>query len=287
MQEKVGILHPGEMGISVAASALKGGFSVYWASEGRSQKSRERAESAGLVDASTVTRLCEMCSVLVSVCPPHAAEEVADNVLLRSFRGIYLDANAISPQRAIRMGKEMTERGVAFVDGGIIGPPAWRTGTTWLYLSGKEAETAAACFARGPLQTEVIGEVVGKASALKMCYAAYTKGTTALLGAILGAASGLGVRKELENQWSRSESGLVERAVRQVNRSIPKAWRYVGEMEEIAATFSEVGIPQGFHAAAADIYRRMAPLRDKEAPPPLEEILFALLQSKTDSTKAE
>ena len=280
MQEKVGILHPGEMGVSVAASALKSGFPVYWASEGRGQKTRERAESAGLVDASTLAKLCETCSVLVSVCPPHAAEEVAKNVLLRSFSGIYLDANAISPQRVIRMGEVMAEKGVAFVDGGIVGPPAWRTGTTWLYLSGKEAERAAACFAAGPLQTQVIGEAVGKASALKMCYAAYTKGTTALLCGILGAASGLGVRKELENQWSRTDPGLVERAVQQVNRSIPKAWRYVGEMEEIAATFREVGIPQGFHAAAADIYRRMAPLRDRDTSPLLEEVLAVLLQAE-------
>jgi 3-hydroxyisobutyrate dehydrogenase-like beta-hydroxyacid dehydrogenase len=283
MREKVGILHPGDMGVSVAASALKSGCSVYWASEGRSQKTRERAERAGLVEVSTLTKLCETCSVLVSVCPPHAAEEVGKEILLHSFKGLYLDANAISPQRVIRIGEEMAEKGVAFVDGGIIGPPAWTAETTRLYLSGLNAERAAACFSAGPLETEVIGESIGKASALKMCYAAYTKGTTALLCAVLGAAAGLGVRKELENQWSRNESGFAEQAAQQVSRSIPKAWRFVGEMEEIVATFKEVGIPQGFHTAAADIYRRMAPLRDRETSPLLEEILVVLLQGRKNA----
>src|SRR6185436_14581844 len=103
---------------------------------------------------------------------------------------------AISPQRAERIGHAVTDAGAAFVDGGIIGGPAWKPGSTWLYLSGVDADKAAAYFSAGPLETQVIGEAIGKASALKMCFAAYTKGTTALLCAVLGAAEALDVRRE-------------------------------------------------------------------------------------------
>jgi len=280
MKETVGILHPGEMGVSVAASARKSGCTVYWAAEARSQKTRERAESHGLVDTSTLAKLCETCSMIISVCPPHAAEEVGNRVLACSFKGLYVDANAISPQRVMRIGEAMTEGGAAFVDGGIIGGPAWEAGTTCLYLSGREAHRAAACFSSGPLETKVIGERIGKASALKMCYAAYTKGTTALLGGILGAAEGLGVRQELESQWSRNGSDFAVQASQRVRSSTAKAWRFEGEMEEIGATFEQAGLPGGFHAAAAEIYRRIAHFKALAALPPLEEILIALLQGR-------
>ena len=104
-KHKIGILHPGQMGISVAASAQNSGHDVYWASEGRSAQTHERAEKFNLHDAHTLAELCETCSIIVSVCPPHAAEEVASQVLGHSFTGLYLDANAISPQRATRIGQ--------------------------------------------------------------------------------------------------------------------------------------------------------------------------------------
>jgi len=274
---KVGFLHPGAMGISLAASAQNTGHTAYWVSEGRSQQTRERAARFDLVDARTLEKLCETCAVMVSVCPPHAAEEVASQVLACSFEGLYLDANAISPQRAMRIGQLMGQAGVTFVDGGIIGGPAWEPGRTWLYLSGEEAERAAACFSAGPLETCIIGEAIGKASALKMCYAAYTKGTTALLCAILATAEELGVRGELERQWSRGGSDLAEQARDRVRRVTAKAWRFAGEMEEIAATFRGVGLPGGFHGAAGDIYRRIAHFKGAAETPALEDVLKALM----------
>jgi 3-hydroxyisobutyrate dehydrogenase-like beta-hydroxyacid dehydrogenase len=281
MKEKVGILHPGEMGSSVAASAKNSGCTVYWTSEGRSGKTRERAEKHAFIEISSLAELCETCSVIVSVCPPHAAEETAKRVLDTSFQGAYLDANAISPQRVIRIGEMLQERGVAFVDGGIIGPPAWKADTTWLYLAGAEGERVAKCFSAGPLGVEVIGEGAGKASALKMCYAAYTKGTTALLGAILGAAEGLGVREDLNKQWSRDGSDFPEQARQRVRQSTGKAWRFIGEMEEIASTFKEAGMPGGFHAAAADVYRHLAHFKGAAAVPSIEEVLAAMLRKDT------
>lgn len=278
MAENVGILHPGEMGISVAAAAQKSGQVVFWASEGRSEQTRQRAQAHALVDAGSLEALCQRCSIIVSVCPPHAAERVAEQVLAHAFQGLYVDANAISPQRAVRMGQTLAARGVGFVDGGIIGGPAWQAGTTWLYLSGQEAQRVADCFSAGPLQTEIIGEQIGDASAVKMCYAAYTKGSTALLCAILGAAEGLGVREALQRQWMREEGGLAEQAERRARRVTAKAWRFAGEMDEISATFTSVGMPGGFHAAAADLYRRLAGFKGQPTLPELSEVLQALLQ---------
>jgi 3-hydroxyisobutyrate dehydrogenase-like beta-hydroxyacid dehydrogenase len=279
-RQEVGILHPGNMGISVAASAQNSGRSVYWASEGRSPQTRERAAKFNLHDAHTLAKLCETCSIIVSVCPPHAAEAVAEQVLAHAFTGLYLDANAISPQRAMRIAEKVAAAGATFIDGGIIGGPAWEPGRTWLYLSGPSAHVAAACFAAGPLETSVIGEAAGKASALKMCFAAYTKGTSALLCAILATAETLGVREELQHQWSRGGSDFAEQTAQRVRRVTAKAWRFAGEMEEISATFSEAGLPGDFHAAAADIYRRIADFKDAPTTPSLEEVLTALNQKE-------
>ncbi len=273
----LGILHPGEMGISIAASAQQGGHLVYWASQGRSAQTRERANKYGLIDAGTLAELCGRCEVLLSVCPPHAAEEVALEVLAQGFRGLYVDANAISPARAKHIGSLMVANGVTFVDGGIIGGPAWQPNNTWLHLSGEQAATVAALFIVGPLETNVLSDQIGDASAIKMCFAAYTKGSTALLCAILGAAEALGVRDALAEQWTQIGFDLAKSAPERARSVTAKAWRFAGEMEEIAATFDKAGLPGGFHQAASEIYSRLAGFKDAPAAPTLEEILTALI----------
>lgn len=278
-QRTVGILHPGNMGISIAASAQKNGHTVYWVSKGRSAQTRERAEKFDLLDAHSAEELCSICSIIVSVCPPHAAEEVADQVAAHSFQGLYIDANAISPQRAQRIGRSLEEKGASFVDGGIIGGPAWGPGKTWLHLSGSNAEEAASCFSVDPLETNVLGPDIGKASALKMCFAANTKGTTALMCAILATAERLGVREALFQQWSQGSSDLAERATEQVRNVTARAWRFEGEMREISSTFEKAGVPGGFHAAAASIYSRIAEFKDAPSTPSLESVLTALMQA--------
>jgi 3-hydroxyisobutyrate dehydrogenase-like beta-hydroxyacid dehydrogenase len=276
--ETIGILHPGAMGISVAASALRSGQQVCYASEGRSEATRARAAEHNLRDLGTLDKLCATCSILISVCPPHAAEEVAAQVVSNGFQGLYLDANAISPQKAQRIGEMLSAAGISFVDGGIIGGPAWDPGETWLYLSGKEARRIADCFSAGPLGTSILGEEIGKASALKMCYASYTKGTTALLSAILTLADASGIRQELETQWERDEPGFSGQAGRRARRVTAKAWRFAGEMDEIASTFESAGLPGGFHRAAGEIYRRLEDFKDAGELPELEAVLNALLK---------
>jgi 3-hydroxyisobutyrate dehydrogenase-like beta-hydroxyacid dehydrogenase len=274
---RIGILHPGEMGISVAASARNSDCEVCWASAGRSARTVERAERFGLTDLGSLDALAAEAEILVSVCPPHAARDTAVEVVASGFKGLYVDANAISPERVVEIGRLMTERGVSFVDGGIIGMPAWKPGATWLYLSGDRAGEVPAYFEAGPLETQVLGPRIGAASALKMCFAALTKGRAALLCGILATAEALGVRDALYEQWDRSGSDFTKADAR-VLAAAPKAWRFAGEMEEIAQTFGSAGMPEGFHTAAAEIYRRLAGFKDPSGDLEIDDVIAALLQ---------
>ncbi len=274
----IGVLHPGEMGISLAASAIRSGHSVYWASDGRSKQTADRAAQYALLDARSIEKLCHTSQAILSICPPDAAEQVAEEVLASRFRGLYIDANAISTQRAEQMAARMTEGGVSFVDGCVIGGPAWNSGETWLYLSGERADKAAGIFSSGPLETGVVGYQPGKASALKMCYASYTKGSTALLCAVLAAAERLGVRTELEQQWSHEDPESVARSHDRMRRVTRKAWRFAGEMRDISTTYTDAGLPGEFHQAAADIYKRLSGFKNAPNLPELEYVLSALLE---------
>lgn len=280
MTQKIGILHPGEMGISIAATARNSGCDVYWASEGRSESTRERAAKFDLHEAKTLEAVCSECPIIVSVCPPHAAEDLAREVVRAGFRGLYVDANAIAPQRSIKMGNAMTEAGVTFIDGGIIGFPAWKPHTTCLYLSGPRADEVAACFAAGPLDTKILGAEIGKASALKMCYAANTKGAVALLAGILTTAENLGVLAPLLERWRDEDPALPDQVIKRIQSNAPKAWRFVGEMYEISRTFAEAGAPGEFHIGAAEIYQRLAEFKDTKMAPSVEELLNALCRSQ-------
>ena len=280
----LGILHPGEMGISLAAAAKNTGHEVYWASAGRSGKTRARAEDQDLTDAGMIEDLCRICPVVISVCPPHVAEEQAREVLACGFKGTYVDANAISPQHTRHIGKLMSDTGVDFVDGGVIGPPAWKPGTTWLYLSGKGCGCIPPYFSAGPLQTCIIGESVGEASALKICYAAFNKGSIALLCAVLAAAEQLGVREDLLAHWEREGSYLAGGKARgRVEGVIRKAWRFTGEMDEIAETFRQVGVTGEFHEAARHLYEQLVHFKDIEETPSQQEILEVLVRLKKDA----
>ena len=266
MSELIGIISPGNMGVSIAASAINNGHHVYWASQGRSEATRKRAEEHHLIDVGTLQELCKTCSIILSVIPPSIAEKVADEVIAQKFTGTFADLNAISPQRAQRIGQSLEGAGITFVDGGIIGPPAWRPKTTWLCLSGRHADTIANCFTNGPVQTEILGDRVGDASALKMCYGAYTKGHIALIAGVLGTAENLGVLEALMRRWADDGSGLDRSAAPRVARITDRAWRWVGEMQEIASTFGLANMPQGFHEAAGDIYERLSRFKGQPTP---------------------
>jgi 3-hydroxyisobutyrate dehydrogenase-like beta-hydroxyacid dehydrogenase len=241
------------MGSALGAALRERGHPVLWASAGRSAATLQRAESAGLLDVLSVNDLASRSDVIVAVCPPHAAAEVAESVA--GYEGVYVDANAISPASSRGIASVIESAGGRYVDGGIVGPPPRTPGTTRLYLSGPDAGTAAELFGGGPLEAVVVSDEVGQASAVKMAYAAWTKGTAALLLAIRAVADAEGVAETLLEEWRLSLPDLPDAVERASRSAAAKGWRWVGEMEEIAATFAAAGQPDGFHRAAAEVYR--------------------------------
>lgn len=277
MSTQIGILHPGQMGASVGAAAVAGGGRVMWSSEGRGKTTRGRAASAGLEGLTSLDALIGASEVLICVCPPAAAMDVARDITERGFAGIYVDANAVAPRTAREIGAIVEAEGGRFVDGGIIGPPAVRAGTTRLYLSGPEREAVAGLFDGTVLEAIGVEGGAGAASALKVCYAAWTKGSAALLVAIRALAVAESVEAPLMREWSLSQRGLEQRSEDAVRKNAFKAWRFAGEMREIAQSFGTEGLPPGFHEAAADVYERLTGFKDCDPPPGVQEAVDAIL----------
>lgn len=271
----IGLLHPGEMGASLGAALVEGGHTVLFVRQGRSQATRDRAAAAGIQPVETPEDLAAASQVVISVCPPDAAETVAQQMAATGFSGTYVDANAVSPATAARLAEITGAVGAHFVDGDIIGGPIRRGGGTRLYLSGLRAREVAELTGGHP-ETVVLGDDPTAASTLKMCYAAWTKGTSALVLAIMALAGQAGLSDALQAEWARSQPDLGGRVDRAARSTPAKAWRFAGEMEEIAATFAAAGLPSGFGAAAADTYRRLTPFKNGPAPE-LPELLAALL----------
>jgi 3-hydroxyisobutyrate dehydrogenase-like beta-hydroxyacid dehydrogenase len=256
------------MGSTIGACAATSGARVLWASEGRSAASRARATQAGLVEVKNLTEAVAQSDIVFSVCPPEFASVVATKVAALKFKGIYVDGNAISRASAEEIGKIVSQGGASFVDGGIIGSPVKKAGTTRMYLSGERAEEIAKLFAASMLDARAIGKVPGEASALKVVYAAWTKGTDALILAIRALAAHEGVDEALLEEWKTSQPALENKCVRAAANAAPKMWRYVGEMREIAEAFKSAGLPSGFHSAAAEVSERLACFKDQTEPAP-------------------
>ena len=257
------------MGASIAAAANC--ERVVWAGDGRSNSSHQRATQAGLENCGSLTNLVESSDIILSVCPPHDALAVAKQMSALKFDSIYVDCNAIAPSKS----RQLVPLFNNFVDGGIIGGPAWKKeyGTT-LYLSGEDCAQIAELFDDSPLIAKIISNQIGDASALKMAFAAYTKGSTALLAAILCLAEQEGIRKPLEEQWGET---FTQQTHSRLLTNSSKAWRFSGEMREIASTFQEVSLPGGFHDAAADIFDRLAEFKNDPAKD-IEQLLNAPTQ---------
>jgi 3-hydroxyisobutyrate dehydrogenase-like beta-hydroxyacid dehydrogenase len=249
----VGILHPGEMGAAFGGVLRAAGHDVLWVSAGRSDATCTRATEAGLEDAGALDGLAGRCDVIFSICPPHAALDVAR--ALPSFAGVFVDANAIAPETARRIGKAVASRGASFVDGGIVGAPPG-SAEPRLYLAGDDAARIAGLFAATAVQPHVLPGAAGDASAVKCAFAAWSKGSSALLLAIRAFARAEGVETALLEEWAASLPELEPRTQAAQRSADAKGWRWVGEMDELAAAFAAHGLPPGFHEAAAEVYRR-------------------------------
>lgn len=273
------VLHPGAMGVSVAASFAIAGHDVRWVADGRSGATAARALEAGLAPLPTLAEGCAHAELIVSVCPPAAAVDVARRVAAEGFAGTYLDANAISPATMADVAAVVAEAGATPVDGSIIGLPAHDSGTTRLYLSGDGAAVLAGDLVGGPLDVIAIAGAIGAASALKMAYAGWTKGSSALLLALVAFASEMGVYEALLDEWGRSMPNMPAQAEGRAAGVGPKAWRFVGEMQEIAASLRDAGVPGDFHDGAAAVYQALAGFKDADPPPDLAAVIDALREA--------
>jgi 3-hydroxyisobutyrate dehydrogenase-like beta-hydroxyacid dehydrogenase len=251
----VGLLHPGEMGAAVGGCLVSVGHDVLWDPAGRSRASTGRALAAGLTGVS-FGQLIARSSVILSICPPHVALDVARQVADAGYAGLYVDANAVSVGTAEQVSAVVTAAGATYVDGGIIGLPPEEAGHTRFYLSGPHAAEITRLFSRSRLDARIAEGPRYAASSVKMAYAAWTKGSSALLLAARALARASGVESTLLAEWSMSQQGLGAKSEAAADSAAGKGWRWVGEMEEIAASMAAAGLPPGFHEAAAEIYQR-------------------------------
>ena len=274
------VLHPGSMGAAVAACVTVNGHTAHWASDGRSAATRARADDAGAIGHPTMLEAVDAVDVVISVCPPDNALDVARDVGAAARETgttpTFVDANAIAPITMAAVAAELSASGCAVVDGGIVGLPPTTSGHARLFLSGEGSAAIVDIFEGSNLEGIVINGEIGAASALKMSYAAWTKGSAALLLTIAAAAEAHGVADELRTEWDRSQPGTTQRLQATASRTASKAWRWEGEMQEIAATLAQHGLPAGFHLAASETWRRLTEFKDIDDADP-EAVLTRLL----------
>jgi 3-hydroxyisobutyrate dehydrogenase-like beta-hydroxyacid dehydrogenase len=252
------------MGAAVAAQAVAGGAQVYWLPEGRGAATRERAESIGLRPAASLAELADSCGLIISVCPPAAALAVARSVAATSFAGVYLDANAISPDHSQEIADLLSAGGATVADGGIVGSPPRQSGTTRLYLSGPEAavERVREVFADTALAAMVVPGPVGRASALKLAFASYNKISYALAAQACALAAGHGVLDELLELTAQTLPNTPLGRPDNLVTAGPRAWRWAPEMQEIAQACACVGVSPDLAQAAAALMDRWSAHKD-------------------------
>ena len=270
MLSTVGILSPGDMGHTVGNVLRQNGLRVITCLEGRSQRTRELAEKARIVDVPTYPQFVTEADLILSIMVPaqamSAASMVAEALQKIDTTLTYADCNAIAPQTVRKLGEIITSAGGMFVDASIIGPPPRTPGATRFYASGPNLDIFSELNNYG-LDVRALGEEVGLASAIKMCYASLTKGLTALCTELLTAASVLGVSEALTAEFQLSQSALFERMENGLPGMPPKARRWIGEMEEISATFAHVGLTPNILTGAADMYRFVGDTHLADLPP--------------------
>jgi 3-hydroxyisobutyrate dehydrogenase-like beta-hydroxyacid dehydrogenase len=209
----VGLLHPGEMGAAVGGCLVSVRHQVLWDPAGRSRATTGRALAAELTGVS-FGQLIAASSVILSICPPHAALDIARQVADAGYAGYYVDANAISVATAEQVAATVTAAGATYIDGGIIGPPPEVAGHTRLYLSGPHADRVRPLFSRSRIDARIAEGPLYAASSVKMAYAAWTKGSSALLLAARALARASGVERTLLTEWQLSQPNLIAQSER-------------------------------------------------------------------------
>ena len=257
----VAILSPGDMGHAVGRALGEHGLEVITCLDGRSERTRGLAQKGGFSDVPTLKDMVSRADLVLSILVPSeavgVAKRVAEAIRATGSGTPFADCNAVSPQSALVMGEMINEAGGRFIDGSIIGGPPGRGTPPRIYVSGPDIGLVTELDGKGVV-VRPIGDGIGRASAIKMCYAAGTKGTAALYAALLTAAEALGVSEELAAELRASQPDVYERMEGQVPGMPIPAARWIGEMEQIAATFEHVGVTPAFHQGAAEMFRLLS-----------------------------
>lgn len=259
--KRVGLMSPGDMGQAVAIRLKELGFEVCTALQGRSERTRKLAAEAKLTDCGDLRTLLESCDLALSILDPGAAMGLAQAAALimpsLASRPLFADCNALAPASKLAMQALLETAGARFVDGAIIGPPPRGAGRIRMYVSGPAAGELAA-LGHDAISVRVVSARIGDAAAVKMCYGGVTKGTVALLTELLIAARRLGVDEVLDAELASSQPAIRDWILRNLPSMPPKAYRWVPETEEIAATFEAAGLTPLTMQGAVRMYEAIA-----------------------------
>ena len=260
MVNTVAIMSPGDMGHAVGQVLSESGIDVITCTDGRSQRTKNLAEMAGLRQVATLEDMVIQADLVLSIMVPSKAmsfvREISPHFESCKTPTYFADCNAVSPQSALAMAEVINQAGGKFIDGGIIGTAPTKGDTPRFYVSGPDASVVMELDGRGII-VKAIGNKVGQASGIKMCYAALTKGTNTLHVALLTAASRMGLTDDLRKEFEFSQKSHLAAMEKGISRLPANAHRWIGEMEEIAATFENLGVTPNFHKGAAEIYKML------------------------------
>ena len=257
-QPVIGLMSPGDMGHKVGGAIRAKGYRVVTSTAGRSALTKTRAQREGLEDVGSLAAIVELSDIILSIMPPERAEDFAREVAAEAKRQakspIFVDCNAISPVTMKHIDGIIRGAGAKCMDAGIIGSPPSDKATPRVYASGPHMDEIR--FIDGANMRLIdMGPEIGRASAIKMCYAGLTKGSNALRTAVLVSGEMLGIGTELKEVLSTTQKQQWEA----MNSAVPflscDAGRWSGEMEQIAETFASAGVTDQIHKGAADIFR--------------------------------
>ncbi len=259
--QNIGVVSPGDMGQAVAQTLKNSGFTVHTALDGRSARTKALARDAGLNDCGTMQNVVATCDVVLSILNPAAAVDnaraAAAAMQATGRRCVFVDCNAVAPQTAHEIDAIIRAAGGECLDAGIIGPPPRGKASMRMYVSGPQAARLMPLSSAG-INIRVMSERIGDASAIKMCYASYTKGAVALGIEMLMAARRLGVDAALDRELQESAADNRQWVLSRTTVMPPKAYRWVPEMLEIAKTFEGAGMTPRILLGAADMYEMIA-----------------------------
>jgi 3-hydroxyisobutyrate dehydrogenase-like beta-hydroxyacid dehydrogenase len=257
----IAIVSPGDMGHAVGRALRASGHEVVTSLAGRSAHSRRLAEQGGLRDLGSLEAVVGAADIVLAILPPEAAPKlavaVAEAMRRTGKRPVYVDCNAIAPETMRGIARTVEAAGAPVIDVGIVGSAPGKAQPTRFYASGPDTGPVEA-LAREDLLVKPLGPELGRASAMKMVYAANTKGTFTLHAAVLLAAEMLGLEKELSEELQFSQKDTYAQMQRMVPRIPVDAQRWIGEMQEIQKTFKAAGVTPGFHEGAAWVFSLLA-----------------------------